>query len=95
MTSHPDTSAGTTPTHDSPTVPPREAAPLLYTPAQAARLLAVRESWLRRRAGQRTIPCTFIGKHLRFSPSDLRAIVDFGQQTRPTPGSRPRRTRRR
>ncbi|MBY8854169.1 DNA-binding protein, partial [Saccharothrix sp. MB29] len=60
-----------------------------------ASLLAVRESWLRRRAGQRTIPCTFIGKHLRFSQADLRAIVDSGRQTPPAPRSRPRRTRRR
>jgi excisionase family DNA binding protein len=42
---------------------------VLYTPAQAAALLAVKESWLRRKAGQRAIPCTFVGKHLRFPPT--------------------------
>ena len=47
----------------------------LYTPAEAATLLAVRESWLRRRAAARTIACTFLGKHLRFSPADLHAII--------------------
>jgi hypothetical protein len=30
---------------------------LLYTPAEAAVLLRVRESWLRRKAGARVIPC--------------------------------------
>src|SRR5215207_9325271 len=31
---------------------------LLYTPAEAARLLTVPESWLRRKAAARAIPCT-------------------------------------
>ncbi|TDD53381.1 helix-turn-helix domain-containing protein [Saccharopolyspora elongata] len=43
----------------------------VYTPAEAAERLAVRESWLRRKASQRAIPCTFLGKHLRFSDKDL------------------------
>lgn len=50
----------------------------LYTPGEAAEMLRVRESWLRRKAGERTIPCTFIGKHLRFSRANLRAIIDAG-----------------
>jgi excisionase family DNA binding protein len=48
---------------------------VLLTPAQAAGLLQVRESWLRRRAGERRVPCLFVGKHLRFSRADLEAIV--------------------
>ncbi len=47
----------------------------LYTPARAAELLAVRESWLRRRATERRVPCTFLGKHLRFSQADLVEIA--------------------
>lgn len=58
----------------------REDDIVLYTPAQAAALLAVKESWLRRKAGQRAIPCTFVGKHLRFSTHDLRAITALGAQ---------------
>ncbi len=54
----------------------------LYTPAEAARLLAVRESWLRRRVTTRLVPCTFLGKHLRFSNADLVAIAAAG--ARPT-----------
>ncbi|GGP87127.1 hypothetical protein GCM10010185_71100 [Saccharothrix coeruleofusca] len=61
---------------------------LLFTPARAAELLAVRESWLRRKAGRREVPCTFVGKHLRFSAEDLRAIVAGGP--RPARGRRPR-----
>lgn len=52
-----------------------DAAPLLFTPSQAAQLLQVRESWLRRRAARRLVPCTFLGKHLRFSRADLDAIA--------------------
>lgn len=50
----------------------------LYTPAQAAKVLAVRESWLRRRAAERRVPCTFLGKHLRFSHYDVAAIAAAG-----------------
>ena len=53
---------------------------LLFTPARAAEVLAVRESWLRRKAGRREVPCTFVGKHLRFSVEDLRAIVAGGSR---------------
>lgn len=60
---------------------------LLYTPAEAAALLAVRESWLRRKAGRREIPCTFLGKHLRFSSDDLTSIAQTG--ARPARSTRP------
>ena len=63
----------------------------LYTPAEAADLLAVRESWLRRRATARAVPCTFLGKHLRFSPADLVAIARAGA-TPPGPPPLPGRS---
>ncbi|GAA4227933.1 hypothetical protein GCM10022254_16840 [Actinomadura meridiana] len=50
----------------------------LYTPAEAAAMLQVRESWLRKKASARTVPCTFIGKHLRFSEQDIDAIIAAG-----------------
>lgn len=53
----------------------------LYTPAEAAELLTVRESWLRRQAGQRRIPCTFLGRHLRFSHQDLDKIIAAGARS--------------
>jgi hypothetical protein len=58
-----------------------DAPPRLHTPAEAARLLTVPESWLRRQAGRRTIACTYVGKHLRFSDADLRAIINAGART--------------
>ncbi|MEU8158798.1 helix-turn-helix domain-containing protein [Micromonospora parva] len=69
-----------------------EQDPRLYTPAEAAARLRVPESWLRRRAGRRQIPCTFLGKHLRFSSADLAAIIAAGAQ--PPTGRRATRRRR-
>lgn len=63
--------------------------PLLYTPAEAAQRLQVRESWLRKKAAARQVPCTFLGKHLRFSPADLVTIV--AAAARPATGRRHRR----
>ncbi|WP_338090556.1 helix-turn-helix domain-containing protein [Planosporangium thailandense] len=63
--------------------------PLLYTPAEAAQRLRVRESWLRKKAAAREVPCTFLGKHLRFSPTDLAAII--ANSARPAVGRSGRR----
>src|SRR2546426_981499 len=67
---------------------PSESTPMLYTAEQAAHLLQVRVSWLRKKATARAVPCTFVGKHLRFSPADLAAIVAAGAQRRPLRGHR-------
>jgi excisionase family DNA binding protein len=64
-------------------------AAVLYTPEEAARRLRVRASWLRRKAAAREVPCTFLGKHLRFSAADLAAIV--AACARPAGGRRGRR----
>jgi len=69
---------------------PTDLAQLLFTPKEAAALLRVRESWLRRQATARTIPVTFLGRHLRFSAANLAAIVAAASQP---VGSR-RRSRR-
>ena len=50
----------------------------LYTAAEAAGILKVRESWLKTKAAARLIPCTFIGKHLRFSDDDISEIMKAG-----------------
>jgi hypothetical protein len=57
--------------------------PLLYTLEQAARMLQVRPSLLARRAAARAVPCTFLGKHLRFSRPDLDAIIAAASQGPP------------
>lgn len=73
---------GRTPSAKPPTPPSEDThtprSSTLHTPAEAAELLAVPESWLRRKASQRTIPCTFLGKHLRFTPDDLNEIIRRG-----------------
>jgi excisionase family DNA binding protein len=61
----------------------------VYTPEEAAKILKVRASWLRRRAAARQIPCTFLGKHLRFSSADIAAIIATGAM--PLSGRQPRR----
>ncbi|WP_371927740.1 helix-turn-helix domain-containing protein [Lentzea sp. HUAS12] len=53
---------------------------LLFTPEQAAPLLQVRPSWLRRRAAARAVPCHYLGKHLRFTREDLEEIVATSRQ---------------
>jgi excisionase family DNA binding protein len=65
--------------------------PQLHTPAEAAGILNIRESWLRHKAAARAIPCTFVGKHLRFSDDDIAQIMTQG--ARP-PVLRTRGTRR-
>ena len=52
------------------------SAPVLYTAEQAAMLLQVRPSWLRRKAAARAVPCRFLGKHLRFSRADIETIAE-------------------
>jgi len=63
----------------------------LHTPAEAAEILRIRESWLRAKAAARAIPCTFIGKHLRFSDDDIAQIMAEGARQ---PVTRARGTRR-
>jgi excisionase family DNA binding protein len=63
----------------------------LHTPAEAAEILKIRESWLRAKAAARSIPCTFIGKHLRFSDDDIAQIMAEGARQ---PVTRARGTRR-
>jgi excisionase family DNA binding protein len=63
--------------------------PMLYTPTEAAQRLQVRESWLRKQAAARQVPCTFLGKHLRFSTADLATII--AAAARAPVGRKPRR----
>lgn len=62
--------------------------PVLFTAEQAAELLQVRPSWLRRKAAARAVPCRFLGKHLRFSRADINAIAEASAQP-PRPRRRP------
>jgi hypothetical protein len=63
----------------------------LHTVAEAAGILKVRESWLKTKAAARLIPCTFVGKHLRFSDDDIGEIMRAGAR-QPVTSRAPRST---
>jgi excisionase family DNA binding protein len=74
--------------------------PTLYTAAEAAGILRVKQSWLERQAAARKIPFTLLGGAYRFTADHLAAIVQMHEEV-PVPsgsgrGSRMRtqRTRR-
>ncbi|MFJ3993102.1 helix-turn-helix domain-containing protein [Streptomyces sp. NPDC090032] len=52
----------------------------LFTAEQAAEVLQVPPSWLRKKAAAGAIPHTRIGRHLRFSAGDLQRLVAAGQR---------------
>ncbi|MER6145419.1 helix-turn-helix domain-containing protein [Streptomyces sparsogenes] len=52
----------------------------MHTPEQAAALLQVPASWLRKKSAAGRIPCTRVGRHLRFSTEDLNAIIRSGSR---------------
>lgn len=52
----------------------------LYTAAEVAEILKVDVSWVRTKAARRAIPCTFVGKHLRFCDEDIAWIIANGQR---------------
>jgi hypothetical protein len=64
---------------------------ILFTAQQAGLLLAVRGSWLADKAAAGTIPCRRLGKHLRFSRSDLREIADAAAHPAAPTRARPAR----
>ncbi|WP_373287122.1 helix-turn-helix domain-containing protein [Wenjunlia tyrosinilytica] len=53
----------------------------LHTAEQASVLLQVPASWLRKKAAAGHIPCTKIGRHLRFSQADLTHIIRSGARS--------------
>ncbi len=69
--------------------------PKVYTLAEAAQLLRVRESWLERQAAARRIPFTMLGGSYRFTGDHLIQIVRMHESTPatevPPPGPDSRR----
>lgn len=78
---------------NTPAIAP-DPEPVLYTAEQAAEMLQVRPSWLRRKATARAVPCRFLGKHLRFARADIDAIADASLQPVPQGGNNLRTNRR-
>ena len=56
-------------------------APELYTAAEAAEILRVKQSWLERQAAARKIPFTMLGGAYRFTDGHLAAIVQINDRT--------------
>lgn len=69
-----------------PVEPGGEGEQVLYTAEQAAALLQVRPSWLRRKAAARVVPCRYLGKHLRFTRADIEAIAEAAATPLRQPG---------
>jgi hypothetical protein len=67
-----------------------DSEPLVHTPAEAAKRIGiVTERWLRRKAGERRIPCTRMGRAIGFTDEDIQAIIE--QFRRPIPNRVKRR----
>src|SRR5215469_12421939 len=68
-------------------------APELYTAAEAAEILRVKQSWLERQAAARKIPFTMLGGAYRFTDGHLAAIVQMHEKMPSPSGSRSRSQR--
>ena len=66
-------------THDELSAEPAQGA--LLTLPEAAAILKVPESWLRRRVAGRTIPFTRLGRYIRFTRDQLARIVNEAEET--------------
>ena len=69
-------------------------APELYTAAEAAEILRVKQSWLKRQAAARKIPFTMLGGAYRFTDGHLAAIVQMHEKM-PSPSGKSRDSRSR
>jgi excisionase family DNA binding protein len=67
---------------------------VIYTAAEAAAILRVKESWLERQAAARKIPFTMLGGAYRFTAEHLAAIVCINEKRPATETEPPERTRR-
>jgi excisionase family DNA binding protein len=64
---------------DADTTSAQEPPLRLFTIAEATALLNVPEGWLRKKVSARAVPYTRLGKHVRFSPDHLQAVVAAGE----------------
>jgi excisionase family DNA binding protein len=72
----------------------RWITPTLYTAAEAAEILRVKQSWLERQAAARQIPFTMLGGAYRFTADHLAVIVQtYEIVPSPSGGARDGRSR--
>jgi excisionase family DNA binding protein len=55
-------------------------SPVVFTIAEAARLLHVPVGWLSKKVTAHEVPHTRLGKHVRFTPEHIRLIIASGEQ---------------
>lgn len=60
--------------------PRKESIETLLTVEQAAAMLAVPVSWLKQRVSARSVACTRLGRHVRFTRDQVAAIVEASEQ---------------
>jgi excisionase family DNA binding protein len=60
--------------------PSSQDRPILYTTEEAAEILRVKKSWLKRQAAARKIPFTMLGRSYRFTSVHLAAIVRMHEE---------------
>jgi excisionase family DNA binding protein len=68
---------------------------VIYTVAEAATILRVKESWLERQAAARKIPFTMLGGAYRFTAEHLTAIIRTNEKSPAGKTEPSERTRRR
>jgi excisionase family DNA binding protein len=72
--------------------------PVVHTVTEAASILRVKESWLKRQAAARKVPFTMLGGSYRFTAEHLAEIVRLNEETPASApdaeSGRPRRKRR-
>jgi predicted DNA-binding transcriptional regulator AlpA len=56
------------------------SAPLLVDRREAARMLAMSESWLWQATARGEVACVRIGRSVRYDPRDLQAYIDRQKQ---------------
>lgn len=60
---------------------------VLFTFAEVADMTGLRESWLRKKVSEQSIPHRRVGKHVRFSHADINDLIDQSAK----PSALPRR----
>jgi excisionase family DNA binding protein len=59
---------------------PTATSDRLMTTEEAAEILCVSHSWLKKAAQRREVPCTHIGRAVRFSRTHLEEIIAAGEK---------------
>ena len=55
-------------------------AKVLLTFSEVAGMTGLRESWLRKKVSEQSIPHRKVGKHVRFSRDDIDALIEQSAQ---------------